>query len=124
LPRRKGKHPVEQVVPLLMGQQVVESEYGLSVDLQEKLRQEGQSAPWMKIGRRIFYLRAEFTQWLEEQKAKTMAPGAKAPEPKAALTLGDDTLAAALDQIIRTTPMGDETRKRIAELLGGDNDAA
>ena len=96
-----------------MGQKVVESEYGFSVDLQEKLRQEDKFAPWMKIGRRIFYVRAEFDQWLDEQKVGTTAPGAKAPEP-------DDTLAAALDQIIRTTPMGEQTRKRIAELLGAD----
>lgn len=102
---------------LLIGQKGVESEYGLSVDLQEKLRQEGNFAPWMKIGRRIFYVRTEFDQWLDEQKVKSMAPGAKAPER-------DDTLAAALDQIIRTTPMGEETRKRIAELLGGADDAA
>ena len=51
---------MEHVVPLLMGQKVVESEYGLTVDLQEKLRQEGKFAPWMKIGRRIFYDRLEF----------------------------------------------------------------
>ena len=36
------------------------------------------------------------------------------------LTLGDDSLAQTLDQIIKTTPMGDETRKRITELLGAD----
>ena len=78
-PEERGKHPVGKVIPLLMGQQVVESEYGLSVDLQEKLRKEGQSAPWMKIGRRIFYLRVEFDRWLEEQKVKAAAPVAGAP---------------------------------------------
>ena len=64
---------MEQVVPLLMGQKVVESEYGLSVDLQEKLRQEGNFALWMKIGRRVFYVRTEFERWLDEQKVKSMA---------------------------------------------------
>ncbi len=46
---------------------------GLSVDLQEKLRQEGKFAPWMKIGRRVFYVRTEFERWLDEQKVKSMA---------------------------------------------------
>ncbi len=49
-----------------------------------------------------------------------MAPGAKAPEPKAPLTLGDDSLAATLAEIIKTTPLGDETRRKISELLGVD----
>lgn len=71
----KGEAPVEQVIPLLMGQKVVESQYGLSVDLQEKLRQEGKFAPWMKIGRRVFYVRTEFERWLDEQKVKSMAGG-------------------------------------------------
>jgi hypothetical protein len=69
----KGEAPVDQVIPLLMGQKVVESQYGLSVDLQEKLRQEGKFAPWMKIGRRVFYVRTEFERWLDEQKVKSMA---------------------------------------------------
>jgi hypothetical protein len=69
----KGEAPVEQVIPLLMGQKMVESQYGLSVDLQEKLRQEGKFAPWMKIGRRVFYVRTEFERWLDEQKVKSMA---------------------------------------------------
>ena len=111
----KGEAPVEQVIPLLMGQKVVESEYGLSVDLQEKLRQEGKFAPWMKIGRRVFYVRAEFERWLDEQQAKTMAPGAKAPEP-------DDSLAATLTKIVRTASSSEEVRIRIAELLGGGAD--
>jgi hypothetical protein len=63
----------QQVIPLLMGQKAVESLYGLSVDLQEKLRQEGKFAPWMKIGRRVFYVRTEFERWLAEQKVKGMA---------------------------------------------------
>jgi hypothetical protein len=73
LAREKGEAPVDQVMPLLMGQKVVESQYGLSVDLQEKLRQEGKFAPWMKIGRRVFYVRTEFERWLDEQKVKSMA---------------------------------------------------
>ena len=99
-----------------MGQKVVESEYGLSVDLQEKLRQEGKFAPWMKIGRRIFYVRVEFERWLDEQQAKTMAPGAKAPAPEDT----KDTLAETLDKVIKTAPTSEESRIRITELLGAD----
>ena len=65
---------------------------------------------------------------MAEQEGKTAAPGAKAPEPddttKAPLTLGDDTLTETLAKIIRTAPSSEEIRIRVAELLGGADDAA
>lgn len=69
--------------------------------------------PHVQIGNRFFYRRSSVEKFLAEQEGKTMAPGAKAPEP-------DDTLAAALDRIIRTAPSSEEVRIRVAELLGGD----
>ena len=111
---------MEQVLKRLIDQKGVDSEYGISVEVQEKLRQEGQSAPWMKIGRKVYYVRKEWERWLQEQPDKTAASGGPSADARAPLTLGDNSLAKMLAEIIRTTPMGEETRKRVAELLGGD----
>jgi hypothetical protein len=70
--------------------------------------------PHTQIGNRFFYRLSSVERFLAgQQEAKTAASGAKAPEP-------DDTLAATLAEILKTTPTGEETRKRIAELLGAD----
>jgi hypothetical protein len=67
----------------------------------------------VQIGSRFFYRRSSVEKFLAEREAQTTAPGAQAPEP-------DDSLAATLAKIIKTTPTGDQTRKRITELLGVD----
>jgi hypothetical protein len=65
---------MEQVLTRLIGQKGVESEYGISIEVQEKLRREKAFAPWLKVGRRVFYVRTELDRWLQDQQAKTMAP--------------------------------------------------
>jgi hypothetical protein len=97
-----------------------EAEGGPPVETQEKLIRRGEGPPVTRIGRKYYYIREELDGWLQDQHVKTAAPGARAPAPKVALTVGDDSLAATVDQIIKTTPMGEETRKRITELLGAD----
>jgi hypothetical protein len=76
--------------------------------------------PHVQIGSRSFYRRSSVEKFLAEQEAQTMAPVAQAPAPEDT----KDTLAETLAKIIRTTPTGEETRQRIAELLGGGDDAA
>ena len=109
---------MEQVLKKLITPKGVGSEYDISIEVQEKLRAENAFCPHLRVGRKIYYFRVEFERWLEEQKAK--AASAPAGAPPEALTLGDDSLAATLAEIIKTTPLGDETRRKISELLGVD----
>ena len=84
--------------------------------------------PHLEIGPagRVYYRRESVEAWLaeiESQETQTVAPSAGAPAPEA-LTVGDDTLAQTLARIIKTAPTSEEVRIRVAELLGGADDAA
>jgi hypothetical protein len=108
---------MEQVLKRLIDTDEIEDEWGVSKEVQEKLRREGQFAPWLRIGRRIYVVREEWERWIEDQKVQIAAPAADAPAP---LTIGDDTLAATLTTIVRTASSSEEVRVRVAELLGAD----
>jgi hypothetical protein len=62
----------KEKLPLLIGRNRVEAEYGLSIDLQDKLRDEG-ALPSLKLGRRVFYYREDLDRYLHEQRAKSMS---------------------------------------------------
>jgi hypothetical protein len=109
---------MKQILKRLIDTDEIVDEWGVSKEVQEKLRREGQFAPWLRIGRRIYVVREEWERWIDEQKAKTASAPAGAPPE--ALTLGDDTLAQTLARIIQTAPSPEEVRTRVAELLGAD----
>ncbi len=109
---------MEQVLKRLIDTDEIQDKWGVSKEVQEKLRREGQFAPWLRIGRRIYVVREEWERWLDEQKAKTAS--APAGAPLEALTLGDGTLAETLAKIIKTAPTSEEVRTRIAALLDAD----
>ena len=56
--------------PLLVNQRWVAEKGGIPVSTQEDLRRKGLFAPWMRIGNRIYYRRAQLEQWIAEQEAK------------------------------------------------------
>ena len=72
---------MKQVLKRLIDTDEIEDEWGVSKEVQEKLRRDNAFCPWLRIGRRIYVVREEWERWLEEQKAKTMAPVAGAPAP-------------------------------------------
>ena len=104
------------------------NEYGFSDSTERRGRTGGESwPPHIEIGPagRVYYRRESVEAWLQEiesdeQQAQTAAPAADAPAPKESLTLGDDTLAETLAEIIRQGPTSEEVRTKIAELLGAD----
>ena len=76
---------MEQVLKRLIDTDEIEDEWGVSKEVQEKLRRDNAFCPWLRIGRRIYVVREEWEHWLDEQKAKAAAPPL-APAPEA-----DDT---------------------------------
>jgi hypothetical protein len=96
------------------------TEYGIPVETQEKQRRRGEGPPSLQIGGKYYYVREELDRWLQDQHIQTAAPAAGAPAPKVPLTLGDDSLAQTLAEIIKTAPTSEEIRIRVAELLGVD----
>ena len=70
---------MKQVLKRLIDTDEIEDEWGVSKEVQEKLRRDNAFCPWLKIGRRIYYVRQEWERWLDEQKVKAAAPPAGAP---------------------------------------------
>ena len=113
---------MEQVLKKLITPKGVDSEYDISIEVQEKLRAENAFCPWLKVGRKINYFRAELERWLDEQKVN--AASAVADAPPEAFTPGVEALAYKLAWILKMSSTSEEVRARFAELLGGHNDAA
>ncbi len=56
---------------LLLSRKQVESEFGIPAATLSKWSWEGAGPPFLKLGRRVFYRRAELEIWLDQHKVNS-----------------------------------------------------
>jgi hypothetical protein len=93
----------------------LEPKFGL--ERQRRHREAGDFIPHVVLGNRVFYRESSYRKWLAEQEAKTTGKGQEA-EPA-----NTHALDPTLQTVPNTLASDDETRTRIAGLIGkGDGD--